>query len=161
MKAILQRRTLIAAFLAVIALPQLLVAQSTTRARKILFVCQLGSVKSPIARELLKRRATQRGISVEVKARGITPEPHLSEDLRQILAADGIDPAAEPLEKLTALDLASADLVIVFDKLPSAFHPRTELDWSDLPSMLKDYAKARADLDRRIDSLLDVLAAGQ
>jgi protein-tyrosine-phosphatase len=160
MMTIFNRRALIAAFLVAAALPQILAAQSTAHSPKILFVCQMGTVKSPIARELLKRRATQRGMVVEVKARGITPEPHLSESLRQTLAADGIDAAAEPLEKLTAADVASADLVIVFDKLPPAFRPRAEWDWSDLPSMLNDYAKARADLDRRIDSLLDGLAAG-
>ena len=126
---------------------------------RILFVCQFGTVKSPIARELLKRLAAERGLSLVVAARGITPQQHISPELLQRLAADGINPAAEPLRQLRSRDVAAADLVIAFDTLPPSLHPRKLADWSDLPSMLNDYPRARAVLDQRIEQLLDSLSA--
>jgi hypothetical protein len=75
------------------------------------------------------------------------------------LAADDINPAAQPLRKLSMRDVASADLVIAFDRLPSDFHPRRFEDWSDLPSMVNNYAMARKVLDARIEHLLDSIAA--
>jgi len=121
-------------------------------------VCQFGTVKSPIARELLKRRAAQRHFQLEVAARGITPEQHITPDLLGRLTEDGINPAAEPLMKLSPQDVAAADLVISFDKLPPEYRPRELEDWSDLPSMVNDYARARSVLDARIDRLLDRLS---
>ena len=44
------------------------------RAPHVLFVCLHGTVKSPIARELMRARARERGIAVEVRSRGIEPE---------------------------------------------------------------------------------------
>ena len=124
----------------------------------VLLVCQFGTVKSPIARELLKRRAAERGITLSASARGITPQEHITPDLVRRLAKDGINPAAEPLRQLRPSDIASADLVIAFDKLPPEYHPRRIQDWSDLPSMVSDYDHARAVLDARIEALLDTLA---
>ena len=128
---------------------------------KILFVCQYGSVKSPIARELLKRRAAQRGINVVVAARGITPERHLPEEIRRSLASEGIDPTAESLQQLAAADIKHADLVVFFDRLPSGYAPKHSRDWTDLPSIVNDYRAARLGLDQRIDRLLDELSAGR
>jgi protein-tyrosine-phosphatase len=95
---------------------------------------------------------------VQVAARGITPEQHITPELLERLGREGINPAAEPLKKLGPEDVAAADLVIAFDKLPTDYHPRALEDWSDLPSMLKDYEHARVVLDARITTLLDHLA---
>ena len=132
----------------------------STRPPKILLVCQFGTVKSPIARELLKRRAAERSIALSVTARGITPQQHGTPELAGRLASDGINPAAEPLRQLRRGDVERADLVIYFDKLPAGFHPRKSLDWSDLPSFVNDYDHARAALDDRIERLLDDLQQG-
>jgi protein-tyrosine-phosphatase len=121
---------------------------------RILFVCQFGTVKSPIARELLKRRAAERGLAIKVAARGITPQRHMTPELLARLKRDGINPSAEPLQKLRASDISSADLVIAFDRLPADFRPRHFEDWSDLPSVVNDYDQARPILDGRIDQLL-------
>lgn len=68
---------------------------------KVLFVCQFGSVKSAISRELLRRLATQSRAPLAIELRGITPEAHLPAPLAQRLAEDGVDAAAEPLRKLS------------------------------------------------------------
>lgn len=128
--------------------------------KRVLFVCQFGSVKSPIARELAKRRAAERGLKIDFAARGITPEEHIASELARALVADRINPKAEPLQPLTAADVARADIVVAFDKLPAHLAAVDVRDWSSLPSMNKDYAAARADLMTRIDRLLDGLASG-
>ena len=128
---------------------------------KVLFVCQFGTVKSAVAREHLRRRAADRGIAIQVHSRGITPEPHRSAALTEALRQDGIDPDREPLGRLTPGDIAAADIVIVFDKLPAGFHAQGARDWSDLPSMNADYPAARTNLLKRINALLDELTPRQ
>ena len=155
---VLDRRSLLYGAGIFALIPRLGTAAPAKRSPRILFVCQFGTVKSPIARELLKRRAAERHIVVQVAARGITPEQHITPELLERLGREGINPAAEPLKKLGPEDVAAADLVIAFDKLPTDYHPHALEDWSDLPSMLKDYEHARVVLDARITTLLDHLA---
>jgi protein-tyrosine-phosphatase len=154
----IDRRTLLNALLAATIASPGLTASRSTKPTKILLVCQFGSVKSPIPRELLKRRAAELGVTVEAKSRGITPELHLPEPIRQSLASEGIDPASEPLRPLAKADVEQADLVIYFDKLPKDYAPKRSRDWSDLPSIVNDYRAARASLNQRIDRLLRELA---
>jgi Low molecular weight phosphotyrosine protein phosphatase len=128
---------------------------------RILFVCQYGSVKSAITRELFKRRAREAGISVSVSSRGITPEAHLNPKVRDQLAVEGIDPDSQPLTRLRHRDLRKADIVIAFNPIPAEFGAPRSLDWSATPSVNDDYAKARPEIDRRIEGLLATIAEGQ
>jgi protein-tyrosine-phosphatase len=128
---------------------------ATQHKPKILFVCQAGTAKSAIARELFRKRARERGIAVNVFSRGILLEDHISPELRQKLVADGIYTTADPVKVLGAADLKAADILVRFNPLPeSAVHPDIR-DWSDLPSVNDDYGNARKILDQRIDKLLD------
>lgn len=124
----------------------------------VLFVCQAGTVKSPIARELLRRRASERGMTLAVASRGIASEDHVSAELRAHVIHDGLDAALEPAERLDARALAAADIVVVFNPLPPALARADARDWTDMPSMNDDYANAFAYLDRHIRALLDELA---
>lgn len=160
MKSFDRRSLLIRAVIVAFA-PALGSAALASRSPRILLVCQFGTVKSPIARELLKRRAAERHVAIEVAARGITPQQHITPELLSRLTKDGINSAAEPLRKLGPDDIAGADLVIALDKLPAEYHPRRLEDWSDLPSMVNDYDHARAALDLRIDKLVERLSAGR
>ncbi len=128
---------------------------ATQHKPKVLFVCQAGTAKSAIARELFRKRARERGVAVDVFSRGILLEDHISPELRRRLVADGIDSTAEPAQVLGAADLKAADMLIRFNPLPAgAVHPDIR-DWSDVPSVNDDYADARKILDERIDKLLD------
>ena len=153
----LNRRAFVAAVGATFCTP-LIGAPLAARPPRILFVCQFGSVKSAIARELLRRRAAQRHIPWIVASRGITPEEHLSPAIKSRLLLEQIGPAAQPLRKLRQADLDAADRVIIFDKLPAGYRAKALEDWTDLPSILNDYSTARADLDRRIEAVLARLA---
>ena len=127
----------------------------SARPTTVLFVCQFGTVKSPIAREMFRRQAARRGVLVQVGSRGITPEDHISPALLEALDADGFDIRSEPVRALARSDLAEADIIVLFDPLPATFGTWTVRDWSDLPSMNANYAASRDVLISRINSLLN------
>ncbi len=125
---------------------------------RVLFICQFGSVKSAVAREHLRRRAAERGIALSVQSRGITPEDHVSPALTRALAEDRIDPRTEALRRLEPRDVTGANVVVLFDRPAMAGLDKAR-DWSSLPSMNADYPRARADLFRWIDALLDEISS--
>ena len=121
----------------------------------VLFVCQGGTVKSPVAREHFRRLAKARGVNVQAHSRGITPEDHMTPQLAAALKADSIDVGAEPVLPLAVADLEAADVIVVFNALPAQLGTWPVRDWSDLPSMNENYAAARAILLPRLAALLD------
>lgn len=129
-------------------------AQSPAKPPRILFVCQAGTAKSAIAREIFKQRAKERGILVDVFSRGIVVEDHVSPQLKANLRADGINTNAEPATQLAPADWAAADILVNFNPLPVSVKHDDVRDWSDLPSVNDDYANARTILEQRIDTLL-------
>ena len=146
-----------------LALGALLFGRTAARASKpvtVLFVCQGGTVKSPIAREHFRRLAAAREVSVNAVSRGITPEDHMTPPLAVALRADRIDVTREPVLALTAADLAGADVIVVFNPLPASLGTWRVRDWSDMPSMNENYAAARAVLVPRLEALLNELTAG-
>ena len=145
---------------AVYAKPAAKIAPKSARGepQRVLFVCQFGTVKSALARELFRRRAAYRGIKVAVISRGITPEPHLSPVVGNQLRAERIDLDRDPLKKLTRSDMKASDIIVIFNPLPAPMRRARMRDWSDTPSVNDAYESARVELDRRIDLLLDELA---
>jgi hypothetical protein len=65
------RRSVLGAAFAMALVQSSNVAIAAKRPKRVLFICQFGSVKSPIARELFRRRAKERGIAVIAWSRGI------------------------------------------------------------------------------------------
>lgn len=129
-----------------------------TNIPRVLFVCQYGSVKSAIARELFRQRARERGISVIAVSRGITPEDHVSSELLARLMRDNVNSAHDRLQRLFRRDLRGADIIVVFNPLPPPFQAVPVLDWSDVPSVTTRYDEARTQMLARIDALLDTIA---
>jgi protein-tyrosine-phosphatase len=153
------RRSLVTAIIALAATPPLDSRAQGAKIPRVLFVCQFGTVKSAIAREMFRRRARERNISVVAFSRGITPEDHVTPELRANLAADNIVTTRDSLRRLARRDLASADVIVIFNPLPREFLHTAPLDWSDVPSVNAQYANAHADLAVRIEALLDTLAS--
>jgi protein-tyrosine-phosphatase len=133
-------------------------AQSPAKPPRILFVCQAGTAKSAIAREILRRRAAERRIAVEVVSRGLVVTDHVSPELRARLSADGIDTTTEPAMPLESSDWAAADVLVNFNPLPASVDHKDVRDWTDVPSVNDDYINARAVMDKRIDELLTEIA---
>ncbi len=77
-------------------------AVARCRPARVLLVCQFGSVKSAVARELMKRRAGERGVPVEVRSRRIMPEEHVSPALATALRAEGVNTRAQRLPRSPA-----------------------------------------------------------
>ena len=157
----LTRRSLASGWLIVLALA-CLSSSSSAKVQpapvRVLFVCQYGTVKSALARELFRKRAAERHIPAIAFSRGITPAEHLSAAARTRMTADGIDPARDPLRGLAPADLRKADIVVIFNPLPAKLASRPIRDWEATPSVNDDYPNARPELERRIDALLDEIA---
>ena len=127
----------------------------------VLFVCQFGSVKSAVARELFRRRAAARAVPATAFSRGITPEAHISDSLRAALVIEGVNIENEPIRQLHPKDLANADLTVLFDPLPCGLKARRVHDWTDTGSLNQAYQTERPRLLARIEALLDELSGGQ
>ncbi|MFM5894652.1 MAG: hypothetical protein ACKOQM_09510 [Novosphingobium sp.] len=152
----LTRRSALLALAAATAFPAPAFAM---RLPRVLFVCQAGTVKSAVARELMRKRARERGIGVMVWSRGIAPEDHMTAPIRQRLIAEfGIDPANERATALRQSDLDRADTVVLFDQLPPSLHRSKVLNWTDQPSLLGQFDASMAWLEAHIAGLLDNLA---
>ena len=137
---------------------------SGNQTRQVLFVCEHGSVKSPVAREHFRRIAARRGLAVHALSRGISPSEDVSPRLAAALAVDGIDPRREPLTRLTRADLTAADVIAAFNPLPAELTAGLTLDlryWFDVPAMNEDYAAARASLLAHLEALAGELAGGR
>lgn len=124
---------------------------------RVLLVCPAGTVKSAIAREVLRRRARSRGIAIIAVSRGVHPEDHVSPALAQRLRADGLDPTAEPVHAFAPTDLSGADVVIAFDEAAELPALRGARVWAT-PSWNTDYDAAKAALTPQVDALLGELA---
>ena len=130
------------------------------RVPRVLFICRYATVKSATARELLRKRARERGVGVKVWSRGITPVDHLPPATRhRLIDQFGIDPAAERPQALRQADLDRADVVVLFDNLPPTLHRMDALDWTDQPSLLEQFEPSMAYLEAHIAALLDRIAS--
>ncbi len=145
-------------FLIVAAVVPAFPAIARARRTRLLLVCQFGSVKSAISRELIGKRAAQRGIAIEVSSRGITPDSHINPTLLEKLRARGIDPQSQPLTALAPDDVLRADFVAIFNDLPPGYRPKSLIDWRDTGSFNETYDAEEPRLLKRIDALLDVIA---
>jgi protein-tyrosine-phosphatase len=143
--------------LAATGLAHSLPAAARPCATKVLFVCPMGSVKSAIAREKLRRIVKARGLAVEVQSRGLTPANDISPGLAAHLKGEGIDPLADPLRRFTPADAVHADITIAFDEAATAPGLERARAWHS-PSWNDDYAHAKAVMDGHIGEFADELS---
>ncbi len=147
------RRTALLGLAAVTAFPAPAYAM---RLPRVLFVCQAGTVKSAVARELMRKRARERGIGVTVWSRGIVPVDHMTAPIRQRLIGEfGIDPENERAKTLRQRDLDRADITVLLDTLPANLHKSGAIDWTDQPSLLNAFDASMAYLEAHVAGLLN------
>jgi protein-tyrosine-phosphatase len=115
-----------------------------TQDRTIIFVCEHGAAKSIIAATYFNSLAEERNLSARAIARGITPEQELSAKAVEGLRRDGLTPNESVPQKLTLVDVESAEQIVSFSELPEEYQERIIVEqWNDVPPVNEDYAKAR------------------
>ena len=137
-------------------------AQAEAPARRVVFVCDHGSVKSLMASLFFDRMAADRGLPYRSVSRGVSPDPVVPPKIAAALHAEGFDVAnykPVPLGKLD-LDGASRVVSIGVDAANAGvlMHDRPVDSWTDVPAASVDFAASKAALVRHIEALLDELA---
>jgi len=137
-------------------------AQGETPIAPVVFVCEHGNVKSLIGASLFNRIAKERGLPFHAVARGVTPEESVPPKIVYALRRDGVEVAAFKPERLSPMDVSTANRTIGIGVDLSAFSAdaRGPMErWDDVPPASIDYAASRAALLRHIEVLLDELGA--
>ena len=125
-------------------------------ARPVVFVCEYGSKKSVLAAALFNRLAESRGLAARAVARGLNPDAEIPPTIRDALGAEGLDVGLERPTSLTPAEAAAAPLLVTFaEPQPDVgVAPGALRDWSAVPPLSEDYARARADIGARVDALI-------
>lgn len=138
-------------------------AQQPETVKRIVFVCEHGSVKSLIAASYFNRAAKRRGISLAAVARGTAPQPTVPRVVQQGLSADGVTVSDFTPQLFGPADLDDAVLIVSFDQdIATAVGGRVPLQhWDNLPSVLANYRQGRQAIVTRVDRLLERLKQGR
>ena len=144
--------------LAVASGPQAPSAATAAHPTRVLFLCPHGAAKSVLASTYFKRRAAERGLHVRVDAAGTEPDPSISPKVADLLRSKGYEPPTAAPRKVTADDVAGADLVISLgcDLKAYPVKPGTLRQW-DVPGPGENLPAADAAIREKVDALIDEL----
>ena len=122
----------------------------------VVFVCEHGSAKSIIAAVEFERMAKEKGLDLNILARGTNPDTEIPKLVRDGLKADGYDAGARKPTKVSEKDLNGAAKVVSFgpDLKPWLQDGATVTDWSATPSVSEDYRRASNYIRQRLETLL-------
>jgi arsenate reductase len=122
---------------------------------QIVFVCEHGSAKSPIAAAHFNAIAERRGLPWRAVSRGTAPDEEMAEAAVEGLRADGLPAPSGKPAPLTQADLDAARKVIAFAvAIPATLQPLAAPDTWQVPPVSVDYASSRAAIVARIEQLL-------
>ena len=129
--------------------------ESAKRIEKVVFVCEHGSAKSIIAAAEFERLAKQKGIAVEVVARGTNPDAEIGAAIRQGLRQDGIDVGSAKPVKVSTKDLEGATRVVTFGQDLTEWLPKGSkaMDWSATPSPSQDFTATKEYILQQLEAL--------
>ncbi len=142
-------------------------AETPARAAKadapIVFVCEYGTAKSVIAALHFNKIAEQRGLPYRALSRGINAETKIHGPTQLGLSQDGIDTKDFVGSSLTAEIANNARRVVTIglENPPEFVKQSKPLEWNKVPSVGKDYAKARDHMLQNIEALLQELASAK
>jgi arsenate reductase len=122
----------------------------------IVFVCEHGSAKSLIAAVEFERLAKERGLDLNILARGANPDAEIPKLVRDGLKADGYDLGDLKPTKVSEKDLKGAARIVSFgpDLRPWLPGGATVADWSATPSVSEGYRTARDYIRQQLETLL-------
>src|SRR5882757_9030738 len=110
----------------------------------VVFVCEHGSAKSIIAASEFERMAKEKGLDLNILARGTNPDAEIPKLVRDGLKADGYEVGTLKPLKVSDADLKGATKIVSFGPDLSPWLPSgTKVaDWSATPSVSEDYQRA-------------------
>ena len=112
--------------------------------KKIIFVCEHGSVKSVVAVAHFNRMATEAGLDYRAISRGTKPDQEVPAAVIAGLKQDGLAPSLLQPVKLDAIEARAAQRIVAMCELPGEFaEDQRVAKWTDVPPVTVDYAKAR------------------
>jgi arsenate reductase len=145
----------------------LVVAQAspseTVRSPTVLFMCPHGAAKSVLASAYFQRAAKERGLNVHVLSAGTDPDAQVSPKVAAHLRSNGYDVPVDKPRRVTAEDMAAADVVVSLgcDLRDMPPRPGTLLTWDDVPAPSEDFAGADQKIRERVTRLVDDLIGQQ
>ena len=130
-------------------------------ARTILFLCPHNAAKSVLAAAYFDRLARERGLDYRAASAGTNPDAVPSPAVVAMLRDEGIDVADHRPRRLTTEDLTSAHRVISLGcDLDDLDGGEARVDrWDDVPPASQDLGASRVAIKRRLDLLVNELAA--
>jgi len=134
-------------------------AQQPVPIKRVVFVCEHGSVKSLIAATYFNQSAKARGLAFTAVARGTAPEPTVPRIVQDHLNADGTSVSGFVPQLFRSADLDGTSLVVSFDQeiAPIVGGRVPLLHWDNLPGVLADYPHGRDAIVKKVDALLESL----
>ena len=158
MKALVLSLALLAGTLAAQQSP----AKPEVNASTVVFVCEHGAAKSVIAAAEFNRIAAEKGLPFRAVARGTKPDEAIAPVVKTGLSKEGIDVSSWRPQSVTHSDIDKAGKVVSI----AAFEPGAKpaigsrlLEWNDVPSVSENYQAARDAIVKRVQALLDNMAA--
>ena len=127
----------------------------------VLFACERGAWRSPIAAAWFDRLAREKGLPHRAVSRGANPSGPLAAAAREGLQRDGFEVPAAPPVAVATDDVVKAQRIVV---MGCAIPGREALaakvvDWDDVPGSEAGYDAARDDIRARVQRLVEELAA--
>ncbi len=125
-------------------------------ARKIVFVCPHGAAKSVLAGSYFNHLAAQVGLEARAVARGTEPDAEIADRVRRDV---GAALCVDQPTRLSAADVASADLLVAFDLAEPDLGAAPDRNWNALPALSADFELGRAAILGRVVALVAELKA--
>lgn len=144
------------------ALPAAPAAGDGSPAPTIVFVCEHGVGRSPIAAAYFNRLAEAHRLPHRALSRGTKPDAALPPVVREGLVRDGFDVAALAPARVSPEDLGRAERIVVFGTpLPGrAAVEQKVIDIPDVPGPGAGYERARDAIRAHVERLIEELRRG-
>jgi protein-tyrosine-phosphatase len=126
----------------------------------VLFVCEHGAAKSLIAAAYFDKLAKDQRLNYKAAFRGVNPDPALNSVAEKGLKQDGIDTSGWKPARVTQQDIDEASQIVTLGcALPAGIHVASKVtDWNDISSPSQNYERARSEIKKRVQKLVDDLA---
>ena len=125
---------------------------------RVLFLCPHGAAKSVMGAAYFHKLAAERGLRVQVDARGTEPDPAVSPAVALLLRNQGYDVPVETPKAVTAGDTAAADIVVSMGcRLDGFPAPRRALRHWDVPGPGENLPAASQAIRQHVRDLVDEL----